>query len=122
VAGRVTDFLVGSDGRLVSGAFLTIGVLAKRPSLGQVQLWQDVPGRVLYKIAPGDGASPGEADVAFLERETKRYLGSDTEVDYELVDAISAEPSGKFLFCRSTAPCSFLSHRSAHAGHDSLTT
>ena len=33
VEGRVTDFLVGSDGRLVSGAFLTVAMVAKRHHL-----------------------------------------------------------------------------------------
>ena len=44
--GRVTDFLVGSDGRLVSGVFLATYLVAARPSLGQVQLWQDSAGQV----------------------------------------------------------------------------
>jgi len=118
LGGRVTDFLVGSDGRLVSGAFLTVGVVAKRPSLGQVQLWQDAPGRVLYKIAPGEKRSPDEADFEFLQRETKRYLGSDAKVEYELVDALSAEPSGKFLFCRSSVACDFVDRPVAEHGPD----
>ncbi len=109
VAGRVTDFLVGSDGRLVSGAFLTVGVVAKRPMLGQVQLWQDTPGQVLFKIAPGDGRSVSSDDLDFLRKESKRYLGGDTKIEYELVDELSAEPSGKFLFCRSSAACDFVS-------------
>ena len=40
VSGRVTDFLVGADGRLVSGVFLATYVVAHRPSLGQVQIRQ----------------------------------------------------------------------------------
>jgi len=108
VAGRVTDFLVGSDGRLVSGAFLTVGVVARRPTLGQVQLWQDTPGRVLYKIAPAEGRRVANTDLQFLETETRRYVGNDTKVDYEFVEELAPEPSGKFLFCRSTAACDFL--------------
>lgn len=108
VAGRVTDFLVGSDGRLVSGVFLTVGVVARRPTLGQVQLWQDTPGRVLYKIAPTEGRSVANTDLQFLETETKRYVGDDTKVEYEFVEQLAPEPSGKFLFCRSTAACDFL--------------
>ncbi len=65
VEGRVTDFLVGTDGRLVSGAALTVCVVAKRPTLGQVQLWQDRPGRVLYKIRGNDGRPAAQDDLQF---------------------------------------------------------
>ena len=66
VQGRVTDFLVGTDGRLVSGAALTVLVVAKRPSLGQVQIWQDAPGQVLYKVAKRGGNGLDAADREFL--------------------------------------------------------
>lgn len=108
VRGRVTDFVVGSDGRLVSGVFLNTYVVARRPTLGQVQLWQDVPGQVLYKIAADGGRDVSQSDLEFLRTETKRYVGSDTKVEHELVDELRPEPSGKYLFCRSAAACDFL--------------
>src|SRR5262249_11146676 len=110
VAGRVTDFLVGSDGRLVSGAFLTIAVVARRVSLGQVQIEQTQAGRVLYRIKPGPGFHQLE-DLEYLEGVTRQYWGDAARVDYELVDEIPAEPSGKFLFSRSTVTPDFLAGR-----------
>lgn len=59
VSGRVTDFLVGADGRLVSGVYLATYVVARRTSLGQVQILQEEPGRVRYRIKPGP-SSRGE--------------------------------------------------------------
>ncbi len=106
--GRVTDFLVGSDGRLVSGVFLATYLVAARPSLGQVQLWQDSAGQVLHKICTTDGMPLSSVDLQFLERETKRYLGPDTKVEHEFVAELRPEPSGKFLFCRSSAACDFV--------------
>lgn len=104
VEGRVTDFLVGVDGRLVSGVYLATYVLALRPSLGEVQLWQELPGQVLYKIVRRSVDSPlANEDIQFLITETKRHLGDATIVDYELVDELTTGGSGKFLFCRSTA-------------------
>ena len=47
-------------------------------------------------------------DLQFLERETKRYLGPDTKVEHEFVAELRPEPSGKFLFCRSSAACDFV--------------
>jgi phenylacetate-CoA ligase len=108
LAGRVTDFLIGSDGRLVSGVFLATYVVAKRPTLGQVQLWQDTPGSVLYKIRRDDGHPSAPADLQFLEMETKRYLGDDTKVEYEFVEELPSESSGKHLLCRSSAACDFV--------------
>lgn len=108
VEGRVTDFLVGTDGRLVSGAVLTVAVVAKRPTLGQVQLWQDTPGRVLYKVRSNDGRPSLQADLQFLESETQCYLGPGTKVEFEFVDELPCEPSGKYIFCRSKAATNFI--------------
>src|SRR5204862_198522 len=55
VAGRVTDFLVGASGQLVSGVFLATYIVAQRPALGQVQIHQERAGHVVYKLRPGPG-------------------------------------------------------------------
>ncbi len=107
VAGRVTDFLVGGDGRLVSGVYLATYVVAQRPSLGQVQIRQDRAGAVVYRIKPGRGFRP-EEDLAYLQTATRRLLGEETEVAGEIVDDLPTEPSGKFLFSRSSVAPSFL--------------
>jgi phenylacetate-CoA ligase len=107
VLGRVTDFLVGGDGRLVSGAFLSVSLVAQRTSLGQVQIHQDTPGRVLYRVKPGHDFDE-RRDLEFLRQATCRYLGADTVVEHELVADLPSEPSGKFLFCRSSITPEFL--------------
>jgi phenylacetate-CoA ligase len=107
VEGRVTDFLVGADGRLVSGAFLTIALVAKRVSLGQVQIEQTAAGQVLYRIRRGPGFNQLE-DLEYLDEATRRYLGDGTRVDYEFVDEIATEPSGKYMFSRSSVVPEFL--------------
>jgi phenylacetate-CoA ligase len=107
VAGRVTDFLVGGDGRLVSGVFLATYVVAHRPSLGQVQILQHKAGEVVYRIAPGRDFRP-DADLQYLRDATRQYLGGDTAAGAEFVDELPPEPSGKFLFSRSTVTPDFL--------------
>ena len=102
IAGRVTDFVVGPDGRLVSGVFLATYVVAKRPSLGQVQIWQDTPGELIYKIASRPGTAPLPDDLDFLRTSSERYVGPGTAVTFQFVDEITAEASGKFIFCHST--------------------
>src|SRR5262245_32968401 len=74
VAGRVTDFLVGGDGRLVSGVYLATYVVAQRPSLGQVQIVQTRAGEVVYRVCPGPGFDAA-ADGEYLRRATREHLG-----------------------------------------------
>jgi phenylacetate-CoA ligase len=103
IEGRVTDFVVGSDGRLVSGVFLATYVVARRPSLGQVQIRQSKPGEMVYRITLPDDEPAGADDLEFLETATKKYLGTDTEIRFEFVETLDATPTGKLLFCHSTA-------------------
>ena len=102
IAGRVTDFVVGSDGRLVSGVFLATYVVAKRPALGQVQITQDTPGELVYRIATLDGVRPAAADLEYLRNTTREHVGPDTNVEFEEVEQLLPEASGKNIFCRST--------------------
>jgi phenylacetate-CoA ligase len=107
VSGRVTDFLVGPDGRLVSGVYLATYVVARRPSLGQVQIWQEEPGKVCYRIKPGPSFQ-GRNDLEYLQNETRRYLGEETFVDWEFVDNLGPELSGKYIFSRSSVAANYL--------------
>lgn len=119
VAGRITDFLVGTDGRLVSGIFLATYLVGKRPSLGQVQIQQETAGQVLFRIQRGHDFRNGE-DIDYLCAAIRRYLGADTVVDWEFVDALPVERSGKFLFCRSKAGVDYLSGQASNAAAESL--
>lgn len=94
--GRVTDFLLAPDGRIVSGASLTIYLIANTPGVAQAQLVQEEPGRVLLRLVPGEGY--GDPTVAFLEREMPRFFGPDMRWDVEEVAEITAEASGKYRF------------------------
>jgi phenylacetate-CoA ligase len=115
VAGRVTDFLVGGDSRLVSGVFLATYLVAHRPSLGQVQIMQEKAGQVLYRIRPGH-AFQAEADLDYLHEKTRQHLGNDVVVDWELVDELKPEVSGKFLFSRSAVAVDYLTPRGTTTG------
>jgi phenylacetate-CoA ligase len=110
VAGRVTDFLVGADGRLVSGVYLATYVVAHRPSLGQVQIHQSRAGHVVYRLRPGPGFD-NDADALYLRQATREHLGAATTSDVELVSELPTEQSGKFLFSRSSVAPAFLAGR-----------
>jgi phenylacetate-CoA ligase len=107
VSGRVTDFLVGCDGGIVSGVFLATYVLAKRPSLGQVQILQNQRKKVTYRICRGPGFDEAQ-DTDYLKQMSKRYLGEDIAVDFEFVNEILPESSGKFILSRSSIAADFV--------------
>jgi phenylacetate-CoA ligase len=112
VAGRVTDFLVGCAGQLVSGVFLATYVVAQRPSLGQVQIHQRRPGHLIYKLRPGPGFD-AVADLDYLRRATREHLGAQASAEVELVQEFPVGPSGKFLFSCSSVTPDFLASRAA---------
>jgi phenylacetate-CoA ligase len=103
IAGRSTDFLVGADGRLVSGVFLATYVIAQRPALGQVQILQDESRKVHYRVCNGSHLCLSEEDRTFLKATTKQYLGDDVAVDVELTRELPQTASGKLLYCQSRA-------------------
>ena len=92
---------------MVSGVYLATYVVAHRPALGQVQIRQHEQGAVVFRVRPGRDFSP-ENDLDYLRTATRQYLGVDTRVTAEVVESLPAEPSGKFLFSRSTVTPQFL--------------
>lgn len=107
VSGRVTDFLVGCDGSIVSGVFLATYILAKRPSLGQVQILQNQKNCIVYRICRGVAFDYSQ-DTEYLRQMSRRYLGEAVSVDFDFVDQILPEPSGKYLLSRSSIAADFV--------------
>lgn len=98
-AGRETDFLVTPEGRLVSGAALTIYLIARTPGIRQAQIVQDRPGAVVLRVVAGDGFGP--ASEAYLARQIPEFLGRRMDWRIDLVERIDPLPSGKHAFCIS---------------------
>jgi phenylacetate-CoA ligase len=107
VAGRVTDFLVGSEGQLVSGVYLATYVVAQRPSLGQVQIQQNRSGHVVYRLLPASSFDP-HLDRCYLEQATRQHLGAGATCEIEIVTHLPVLPSGKFLFSLSSVTPAWL--------------
>lgn len=94
--GRTTDFLVTPSGKIVSGASLTIYLIANTPGVAQAQLIQEKKDEVVFKIVRGEKFS--DASLAFLAAEIPKYLGTDVKYQIEYVDTIPVESSGKYRF------------------------
>ena len=101
--GRITDFLVTDNGSLCSGASLTALVVAYRPTLKQVQIYQERQGEILFRIASGKDRPIPNEDLDFIREKSAIYLGKGTKVEFEFVDEIPKTASGKSLFSISKA-------------------
>ncbi len=69
-----------------------------------------LPGRtgaVTFRIRPGRGFDPN-AEGEYLREATRRHLGEGAACEWEPVEELPAEPSGKFLFSRSRVTPRFL--------------
>jgi len=99
VVGRTTDFLVATDGSLVSGIAMW-ALLREAEFPGQAQFIQERKGEVTARIAGRDRIGPGGMER--LEKALRRYLGADMGLRFEYVEQIEPTPSGKYLYtvCR----------------------
>ncbi|MCL2623467.1 MAG: hypothetical protein FWD31_07355 [Planctomycetaceae bacterium] len=103
LSGRVTDFLVTDDGSLCSGASLTALVVAHRPTLKQIQIYQERQGEIVFRIASGRDNPVPDVDLDFIRERSALYLGKGTKVEFEFIDEIPKTASGKLLFSISKA-------------------
>lgn len=91
VEGRLTDFLLGTNGRVLSGLFFPH--FFKDLDVGEFLVIQEALGLVRIQLTGGPGYT---ADTERRIREIVRhYLGDDTEVLVERVPEIDRGPSGK---------------------------
>jgi phenylacetate-CoA ligase len=95
-AGRVTDFLVTPDGKIISGAALTIYLIVNTPGVAQAQLIQENVNEIIIKIVKGEKF--GEDSIKFLNNEIPRFFGNGVKYNLEFVDSIPVESSGKYRF------------------------
>ena len=94
--GRTTDFLVGAQGRRVSGIVLATYVITNNKGIQQVQFVQSERGRVAVNVVKG----PQWAETATqdLLRKAANFLGEDMAFDVVYRTSIPHEKSGKYRF------------------------
>ena len=109
---RTTDFLLSADGRMVSGAALTL-VTRDLPDLGTVQLYQSAVGRVEVRIEGSRRLSPRLADE--VRRRLQTYLGP-VAVEFAFPERIERTASGKYRFAVCEAARQTTSERAGAVG------
>lgn len=100
IGGRVTDFLVATDGRRVSGIVLATYVITNVAGIRQVQFVQTLAGAITIRLVRS--ADWDDAAAAELARQIRSYLGAEMRVEIDYCAAIPFEASGKYRFSIST--------------------
>jgi phenylacetate-CoA ligase len=98
--GRVTDFLVATNGDKVSGIVIATYVITKLPGVRQIQLVQNELGSLTINLVKAPDWTA--ATMTELMARIRRYLGDDIRLKTEFKDQIQLERSGKYRFSIST--------------------
>jgi phenylacetate-CoA ligase len=96
IEGRATDFIRTPDGRYVSGAALTIRLVAEIPGLAQAQIVQRELGAVTFRLVKGADFTKESEEL--LLRKSRELMGEEMRIFLDFVAEIPSEPSGKFRF------------------------
>jgi phenylacetate-CoA ligase len=97
IEGREADYVITAAGHRISGISLTENFAMLVPGIAQLQIVQEKLNVFRFRIVPAaDFADQGKAKLAELVNER---FGPQTQYTCEFMDAIPAEPSGKYRFC-----------------------
>jgi len=105
VRGRAQDYLVGSDGRLITMTAVTGAIHGPEYSrVDRFQFYQDTPGKVELRILPT--AAFDESDAKQIRHTLEGKLGPAFELTLTHVDAIPLTTRGKELYLIQKIPIS----------------
>jgi phenylacetate-CoA ligase len=96
MAGRVTDFIVTPEGKIVSGVALATYMITNIDGVGQVQLIQDTMNELRVKLVRNSRCN--DTTTNSLVSNAKKFLGNSMRIEIDFVDSIPRGPSGKLLF------------------------
>jgi phenylacetate-coenzyme A ligase PaaK-like adenylate-forming protein len=102
--GRVNEFLVTADGRLVAGTALTIFLSTEISGVAQMQLYQKEAGELTVRVVADDS---GIDEAALLEK-SRSFLGEDMRISVSYQEYIPREKSGKYRFSISEVAGDFI--------------
>jgi phenylacetate-CoA ligase len=104
--GREADFVVTPAGALISGISLTSHFALLIPGVVQFQIVQEALDRLRFRIVRGPDFGP--ASVRKIDELVSERFGAGVRYECEYVEAIPLEPSGKYRFCVSRVPKTFV--------------
>jgi phenylacetate-CoA ligase len=96
VSGRTVDMFRRNDQTLVDGEYFT-HLLYFRPWVGKFQVLQKSHERLLFKVVSANGR-PAREELCEITERSRLVMGSGCRVDFEFVDELPPQPSGKFRY------------------------
>ncbi len=94
--GRVTDFLITPEGKVISGASMTIYFIATVPGITQAQIIQKQKDHLILKVIKNEKFDNNSLKI--LKHKVAEFFGPNMKYDLESVDRIPSTASGKHLF------------------------
>jgi len=96
VEGRVDDFLVTTDGRIVSSLILFPYPFEGVPGIKQFKVIQEKKDKILIQLAVGNDFPKNTARVWEKSVEAiRKIFGKSMQVNFQVVEKIARDPSGK---------------------------
>ncbi len=97
IEGRADDFLVATDGRLISPTVFFPYPFDSVDWIRQFRVIQEGRRKLVIQVAPkkAPGAQSRSQIIEAAERKIRGLFGEDMEVSFDFVDEIPLEPSGK---------------------------
>jgi phenylacetate-CoA ligase len=105
VEGRIADYVLTPQGRMVSGISLTDHFNTMIPGVEQLQIVQEAVDRFTFRIVKDGDFGPASFNA--LRLLVAEHFGSEVYYECEFTDRIPQEPSGKFRFCISKVAKNF---------------
>lgn len=96
VEGRVDDFLVTADGRIISSLILFPYPFEGIPGIKQFRVIQEKKDKMLFQLVTGDNFPKNTARVWENSAEAvRKVFGESMQVDFQVVEKIARDASGK---------------------------
>jgi phenylacetate-CoA ligase len=99
IEGRIADYVVTTDGEMISGISLTENFAVMVPGVAQLQIVQEEVDRFVFRVVKSGEFGP-ESLRRIGSLVTERF-GPTARYECEFLDRIPQEPSGKYRFCIS---------------------
>lgn len=104
--GRAADFIVTSEGKYVAGGFFLHHLLTKIDGIKQAQIVQKEMDSIVLKIVKGKELT--QESLGLVKEDVADFLGKKMKVDFDFVEEIPKEASGKYRFCISKITPDFM--------------
>jgi phenylacetate-CoA ligase len=99
IKGRTTDMFYSPGGKRIAAGSLVLYLVDEAPGkLGQVQLVQEKINHIIIRITKNP--NPSDELINYQKETIRRLFGNEMKVNFEFVETIPREPSGKYQFTK----------------------